>query len=66
MTTSNKPSPHARFFLKPDAKAAPPIRADDLAAMVRAFEEKGGKVQRLPDGFADGAIQTSYGKLLRS
>jgi hypothetical protein len=66
-TTKPNPGPHAHLFSRPNAKPAhPPIRPDALAAALRAFEAKGGEVQGLPPGYADGAVVMSYGKLLRS
>lgn len=73
MSTQAEPSnPFAHFFprqrVDEDGKPLaplPPVTKDELAALVEAFRARGGEVQRLPDGFAGGTIQTSYGPILR-
>jgi len=50
----------------PKKPTLPPIRRDELAVALRDFKAKSAEVQRRPPGYADGAIVTPYGKLLRS
>ncbi|WP_114945880.1 hypothetical protein [Microvirga calopogonii] len=63
--TPNRYDPFNRFFprqrvgLDGHPLRLPPVEKDELATMIEAFQEKGGEVQRLEPGFADGSIVTS-------